>query len=194
VIDKDTLFAGWDASQQLTAIYLKNKKDYWIITRKYRQHKYAAFLVNHDGVETEPILSNAPVRNDPTMLNRGYMKVSYDKKYLANCFHGGTWHHTGVEICKFNNETGDVDHLYSFKLRDIIPNNPYYWTNNCEFSPCSKYMYLAGYQSQESISHIYQFNMEYIEDSVLFKQSAIKVGEGQGIRANSHFFYKKYSS
>jgi gliding motility-associated-like protein len=181
VIDIDTLLSGWDASQQLTAVYHPNKQDYWVLTRKYREHKYAAYFVNETGVNSEPVISTAPVRNESNMLNRGYMKVSYNKKYLITCFYGYSWQDSRVEICKFDNETGNIDFLYSFRLIDILLGGVHYFTNNCEFSPCSKYMYLAGYQSQESISHIYQFNMEYIEDSVLFKQSAIKVGEGQGM-------------
>ena len=178
VIDKDTLLAGWDAAEQLTAVYKNNKEDYWVITRKYRENKYASFLVNSDGVETEPVLNPAPYKDDYNP--RGHMKVSYDKKYLASCFSGGTWIHSGVEICKFNNETGAVDYLYYFRLIDVILGGPAYRTNNCEFSPCSKFMYLAGYLPQDSTAHIYQFDMQYIDDSVLFEQSAIKVGEGQG--------------
>ena len=181
VIDIDTLLTGWDASQQLTAVYLPNKQDYWVLTRKYRENKYAAYFVNATGVNSEPVLSPAPARNEPNMLNRGFMKVSYNKKYLITCFYGGTWHYSGVEICKFDNETGKIDFLYSFKLIDVIIGNFYYRTNNCEFSPDSKYMYLAGDLPDERNTHIYQFNMQYIEDSALFKQSAIKVGEGQGM-------------
>jgi gliding motility-associated-like protein len=181
VIDKDTLLAGWDAAEKLTAAYHKNKEDIWILTRKLLEHKYAAFLVNSEGVVDEPILSPAPER--PGVLydnNKGYMKVSYDKKYLLSCFKGTGASHTSVEICKFNIETGSVDFLFSFILRDIIPGNPYYNTYNCDFSPCSKYMYLSGELPLDSISHIFQFDMQYIEDSILFKQSAIKIGEPQG--------------
>jgi hypothetical protein len=33
IIDIDTLAAGFDAADQIQAVYLKNKEDYWIITR-----------------------------------------------------------------------------------------------------------------------------------------------------------------
>jgi hypothetical protein len=178
VIDKDTLIAGWDAADQLTAVYHKNKEDIWILTRKHREHKFAAFLVNAEGVNPDPILSPAPNKDAMGQDRSGNMKVSYDKKYLATVFRGRSSIKSGFETCKFNNETGVVEYLSFFRLRDIIPNNPHYTTRNCDFSPCSKYMYLTGHLNSDSISHVFQFDMQYIEDSVLFEQSVIKVGEG----------------
>ncbi len=181
VIDKDTLLSGWDASEQLTCSYKNNKKDYWVITRKYRESKYAAYLVSESGVSSEPVLSDAPDRIPIDNNNWGYMKISYNKKYLVTCFRGNGLSKSNVEICKFNNETGDIDFLYSFKLRDIIVGNPTILTHNCEFAPSSKFMYLAGERGFDSISDIYQFDMQYIENPTLFKLSAIKIGESQGV-------------
>ncbi|MCD4773896.1 MAG: hypothetical protein K8R41_10995, partial [Bacteroidales bacterium] len=178
VLDIDTLTAGWDAADQIQAVYLKNKEDYWVITRKYHEDKFAAFLVTSEGVNPQPVLSPAPNRNNLGSDRMGFMKFSYDKKYFATCFMNsqGT-----VELCKFDNKTGIIEYLSSFRLRDIIfPNNPPYSTYNCDFSPCSKYMYLPGHLHSDSTHHIFQLDMQYIEDSVLFEQSVIKVGEGQG--------------
>jgi len=182
VIDMDTLFAGWDAAEQLTGAYHKNKKDIWILTRKYHEKKYAAFLINSEGVINEPILSTAP--DPPGSLyddNVGYIKFSYDKNFLISCFRGNVAKRSRVEINKFNDETGFVEFLYSFRLKYVFPSMPDYRTYNCDFSPCSKYMYLAGYLPADSITHIYQFDMGHIEDSILFIQSAIKIGEPQGV-------------
>lgn len=82
VIDTDTLDAGWDAVEHITSTYLLDKENYWIITRKYDTQKYAAFLVNSDGVNTEPVLSNAPELHQHT--GPGFMKISHNKKYLVN--------------------------------------------------------------------------------------------------------------
>jgi gliding motility-associated-like protein len=180
VVDRDTLLAGWDASDQLMAVYLKNKHDYWILTRKYREHKFAAFLVTSEGVNPQPILSSAPNKDDLGDSKSGHMKVSYDKKYLVTVWRSNIGSKSGVEICKFNVETGVVEYLSYFRLRDIIPNNPLYVTYNLDFSPCSKYMYLSGHLHADSICHVFQFDMQYIEDSTLFEQSGIKVGEGTG--------------
>jgi gliding motility-associated-like protein len=179
VIDIDTIETTGDAAESVTSSYLDDKESYWIITRKRNTHNFATFLVTPNGVENNPVLSPAPVVNNSN--HWGHIKISLNKKYLAHCFYGSSWTKTKVEIFKFNNKTGIIDYLYTFKLRDIIPGVDYYRTSNCEFSPCSKYMYLSGHLSEDSTAHIYQFNMQYIDDSVMFEQSATKVGEGQGI-------------
>jgi gliding motility-associated-like protein len=181
VIDIDTLEAGWDAASMVTGTYHKNKKNIWIITRKFKSRKYAAFLLDGEGVDPNPVLSPAPLRplDDDNM---GNMKISYDKNYLVVCFFGNSANTSFVEICKFNDETGVIEFLYSFQLMYVIPG--VYWkykTNNCEFSPCSKHLYIGAYKyPDDSTSHVYQFDMELIEDSALFIQSAILVGEAQG--------------
>jgi len=182
VIDKDTLDAGWDAASMITGTYHKNKKDIWIVTRKFQTSQYAAFLVNEEGVNPEPILSTAPLR--PLYdSNMGFMKISYDKKYLISCFMGQTSDESKIEVCKFNCESGFIEFLYSFRLMDFISGMPTIKTNNCEFSPCSKFLYLAAYLPSAglSTSHIYQLDMQFIDDSSLFLQSIIKIGEPQGL-------------
>jgi len=180
-INVDTLDAGWDAASMVTGTYHKNKKDIWIITRKFHTSQYTAFRVNEDGVNPEPVLSHAPMRPLDDS-NFGNMKVSYDKNYLVVCFQGQGHDETSVEICKFNNETGSVDYLYNFHLTYVIPG--VYWkykTNNCEFSPCSKYLYIgASKYPRDSTAHVYQFDMSLIEDSISFFQSAVLISEDQG--------------
>ncbi|MCD4773456.1 MAG: gliding motility-associated C-terminal domain-containing protein [Bacteroidales bacterium] len=176
VLDIDTLTAGWDAADQIAAVYLKNKEDYWVITRKYHEDKFAAFLVTSEGVDPQPVLSPAPNKDYLGSDRMGFMKFSYDKKYFATCFR------PDVELYKFDVETGDIEYLSKFRLRDIVfPGNPHYTTYNCDFSPCSKYMYLSGHLYSDSSNHVFQLDMQYIEDSVLFEQSNIKIGEGQGM-------------
>lgn len=180
VSDTDTLPGAWDASEQLNASYFKDKTGYWIIMRKYREHKYAAYKVTEQGVDSNPMLSDAPNRYFPgSTPNMGYMKISYNKKYIVFIYSLTSTYHSDIEICKFNNSTGDIDFLYSFQLRYLIGNNSYK-TSNGDFSPDSKYFYVAGHLQQQKTSHIYQFDMQYIEDKDLFIQSFIKVGEPIG--------------
>nr|NQU89759.1 hypothetical protein [Bacteroidota bacterium] len=184
VVETVTLQEGWDAAEKLTAVYHKNKQDIWVITRKFIDDNYAAFLVTSDGVNPTPVLSPAPDKDLNMNSNTiGCMKVSYDKKYLITSYFGGTAiEEMDNEICSFNNETGQADFLYSFSLHIVIPTGPSgYRTFGFDFSPDSKYLYLPGIVQVDFISHVFQFNMQYIEDSLLFFQSAIEVGIGQGM-------------
>jgi len=180
IVDTDTLPNAWDASEQLNASYFKDKSGYWIIMRKYREHKYITYKVTSLGVDPDPVLSDAPNRYFPSGdPNMGYMKISYNKKYIIFIYNQNITNHNDIEICKFNNSTGEIEFLYSFQLRYIMVNN-HYKTSNGDFSPDSKYFYVGGRIQSEDITHIYQFDMQYIEDYSMFTQSAIKIGEPIG--------------
>jgi hypothetical protein len=182
VIDKDTLAAGWDASEKLTGVYHDNKKNIWIITRKFRENNYASFLLTEDGVDPDPVLSQAPDKSTYTNTDPwGYMKVSYDKKYLFACYYGGNhYNNAEVEICSFDPTSGQVNYLYSIILKDT--NNPLnrYRPYGIEFSPDSKYLYISAFIYPQLIGRVFQYDMQYIEDSLLFSQSSIDLGIGQG--------------
>jgi hypothetical protein len=179
VVDSVILEAGYDAASFLTSSYMKNKQDYWIVTRKYHDNKYAAFKVTSQGVDPNPVLSDAPIRpiNNSEL---GKMNIAYNKKYLVCSIIGSNSYATNTEICRFDNETGDIEFLYGFRLLDILPGNPNIKTTSCEFSPCSKYVYISGRMPYGEGSHVYQFDMQYVEDLTLFTQSAIEIGSPKG--------------
>ena len=155
ILNTDTLPGAWDASEQLNASYFKDKTGYWIVMRKYKEHQYAAYKVTSVGVNPSPVLSDAPNRYLPN-ANYGYMKFTYDKKYLVFFYNYATGYFQDIEICKFNNNTGEIEFLYSFQLIELFPNNPPpYQTMNGEFSPDSKYMYVAGHLQAADSTHIY---------------------------------------
>jgi len=76
VIEKDILLDyAWDAADKVTATLHKNKRDIWVITRKFRDDHYAAFLITPDGINEVPVLSPAP-DVDYNVVNRGFIKIS----------------------------------------------------------------------------------------------------------------------
>jgi gliding motility-associated-like protein len=183
VTDTFNLPGYCDNPEKLAAFYHKNKTDIWVITRSFTFQRYTSLLITCDGINLDPVYSPAPqVDFTYNMDFIGIMKVSYDKKYLITCYGGGAASRSRVEVCSIDSETGIIEHLYHFKLRYIIPGNPFYRTFSCEFSPDSKYMYLGGSIYTEDITHLYQFDMQYIEDSAQFIQSFIQIGSGQGHR------------
>jgi len=170
VTDVITLDEGWDAAQKLTAVYHKNKKDIWVITRKFVNDSYAAFLVTSEGVNPTPVLSAAPDKDLFSSHNlTGFMKISYDSKYLIACYYGYAWSGGDIEVCKFNNQTGEVDYLYSFDLLNTITPQKLYRAYSCEYSPNSKYLYIPGVTGlYTTIIDIFQYDMQYIEDPDVF--------------------------
>lgn len=182
VIERDVfLSAAYDAQEKLFAVKHENNEDIWIITRKIKDDKFASFLLTRSGLNTTPVLSDAHIMQHPEGEHtKGYMKVSYDKKYLlaAYLFSNPSFI---VEVCKFDAATGAIDFLYyEMKLdeqgRKLIP-------FGIEFSPDSKYAYIA-FTTDDADVDIYQYDMQHIENAGLFTQSAIKIssGPGQGIQ------------
>ena len=173
-----TLDAAWDAAEKITAVKHRNKQDIWMIVRKYTENKYASFLVTENGVNTTPVLSPAPEWVPILYFGQGHMKISYDKEYLINCTSLMVGSTTGItEVCKFNDNSGEVDYLYSFDFND--PNNPgAHSPYGVEFSPDSKFLYISF---SSPLSYIYQLDVQYIEDSALFVQSAILIGSSERI-------------
>ncbi|MBE9491593.1 MAG: hypothetical protein IMY70_01800, partial [Bacteroidetes bacterium] len=179
--------AAWDADQKIGATRHKNKKDIWVIIRKIKDEQYAAFLVTQDSVHSQPVLSHAPEYIEYSWgvaQLAGQIKVSYDKNYLVNSYRGGIWEQDItdiIEVCIFDNVTGEVNYLYSFQLRDTSVSQRNFNTMGVEFSPDSKYLYLGAWIDGTDTGLVYQFDMQYFEDSASFIQSKILVGMGKRI-------------
>ncbi len=179
VIERDVfLSAAYDAQEKLTAVKHDNNEDIWIITRKIKDDEFASFLLSSSGLNTAPVLSDAHNMQHPEGNHtRGYMKVSYDKRYLLAAYLYSNPLFI-VEVCKFDAATGEIDFLYyEMKVdeqgRSLIP-------FGIEFSPDSKYAYIAFTTDDDDVD-IYQYDMQYIENAGLFTQSAIKISSGPGM-------------
>jgi len=168
---------AWAAMNKLTSVRHANGEDVWIITRNFKMNQwYAAFLLTSSGLSTEAILSPVPERNDLT--NEGSMKISPNKKYLVaayercNCIEELK---QSLDICTFNALTGQINLLYTLSKNtygfgeEFAP-----WT--VEFSPDSKLLYVS-YHHNNSME-LYQYDMQYIEDSIQFKQSELFIANG----------------
>jgi gliding motility-associated-like protein len=82
-----------------------------------------------------------------------------------------------MDICSFNASNGEIDLLYT------LSKNPNDWTPQfepwaVEFSPDSKLLYATFYNLQSNMMELYQYDMQYVEDSAQFKQSEIFIAQG----------------
>ncbi|MBW6461358.1 MAG: PKD domain-containing protein, partial [Bacteroidales bacterium] len=186
VTDVDTVLTLWGmfAADKLTAVYQSNKYDIWVIVRKYNSPSVLAVIpITENGVQIDgAVISPAPDPQEPDDRNSpGYMKVSYDKKYLISVFEEHHLQPMDIEICTFDDETGEIDFLYTFNLREITPSyNKPFLVSSIEFSPDSKLLYVTGFVMQDSTCYIFQFDMSTILDSASFVTSWEMVGTGQG--------------
>ncbi len=182
IMDTDTLPGAWDAAEQLSASYFDDKSGYWILTRKYHEDKYATYRVTAQGVDPNPVLSEAPRRYFANMdRNFGFLKIAYDKKHLVFLYNIVNSNDTDIEICRFNNQTGEIEFLYSFQINELFQGTTYYRTYNGDYSPDSRYLYVGGHLPAENLAHIFQFDMKFVEDEGAFTGSMIKIGEAPSI-------------
>ena len=172
---------AWAASNKLTSVRHANGEDIWIITRNFKTDQwYVAFLLTSTGLSTEGIISPVPWRTD--MNNEGSMKVSPNKKYLAAAYrrHGlaNQALKQSLDICSFNASSGEIDLLHT------LTKNPNNWTSQyqpwaVEFSPDSKLLYVTYFnEDDDRLMELYQYDMQYVEDSLQFKQSETFIARG----------------
>ncbi len=169
VIEKNIPIAiGWDASDRVAIIKKENSNNVWLIIRKNIEDSYAVFLIDENGIYLNPIISPMPDREPNWESIQGFIKISYNKKFLFANF-GNQF-----EICQFNAKTGLVNYLYS-----IGPVDPQYQgIRGYEFSPDSKYLYVNYINLIGDSNKIYQFDMSMINDSNSFINSHIYIGIG----------------
>ena len=161
--------AALDASGRVATVRQTNTDNVWVITRKFLHDAMVAFLVDEDGFDSIPVSCDMPDQVGNDFGNWGYIKVSYDKKYIVSTYQGGSG--GDFEFCRFNASNGSAEYMYSLNSMNgrIAP-------RGVEFSPDSKFMYVAfgGWDSVD----VYQFPMSLIENPGLFSISGILVGTG----------------
>lgn len=173
------LTAANKAAEQLFALKNAEGDGYWVITRLFTDDRYACFEVDAAGVNPVPVYSSPGVYRE---FNEGGgpVKVSPDKKHLVACY----WTHVlgpldDFELCSFDAETGKIDFLYYIALPDHF--GSYAEPSDCEFSPDSKYLYIAYINIKTwSGGALYQYNMQLSADSAAFYDSGIMVRENTG--------------
>jgi gliding motility-associated-like protein len=175
ITDKNVLIdAAWDASDRVAIVKKDDSQCVWVITRKFTEDAIAAFLVDENGLNSIPVISPMPDREADPTGDYGFIKISYDKRYLISSYNT----YGNLEICGFNASTGTSEYMYTIT-------QPINWDNlaskGIEFSPDSKFLYLCqgDYITPETVS-IYQLEMKLIADSSLFMNSAILVASGPG--------------
>jgi gliding motility-associated-like protein len=165
ILDKNIeIAAGWDVCDKVALVRKAYSEAIWVVTRKTFQDAFAAFLVDYNGINPYPVISEMP---DKECL-WGNIKISSDKRYLVS-----SGNHE-IEVCLFNSLNGNVTYLYTMKgpVEESSPG-----AQGIEFSPDSKYLYVA-YELNGDSNVIYQYDMELVTDSSAFVNSALKIGKG----------------
>jgi len=171
---------AWAALEKLTAVQHANGKDIWIIVRNFKIDRYVSFLLTSSGLSAEAVLSPATERSETN--NKGTMKISPDKKYLVAAYERCDCYDAlkqSFDVCNFSALTGEIELLYTISRNDENSgevNEP----SAVEFSPDSKLLYVVYYNTFLGIDtmELFQYDMQYVNDSLLFKQSERFIARG----------------
>jgi len=176
-MEKNILLAdAWDAAEKIVACRKENSKDIWVITRKFVEDGYAAFLLTPQGINPTAVFSQTYDKPNNDMW--GNMKISPNKKHLVAAY---SYDFSGneepeYEVCNFNSLTGEIDVLYT-----IRHGTPFHYgePTGVEFSPDSKYLYLSLLdEGSDNRVKFFQYDMQFYQDSLQFVQSKIHIATG----------------
>ncbi len=169
VTEKNILVeSALDVTDMIAVVKKENSENVWVIVRKCTDDAFAAFLVDENGLNPNPIISAMPDR-DIFYEAYSFIRISSDKRFLVASY--GIV--SEIEVCSFNSSSGAIGYMYTFTgLGGGI--------QGIEFSPDSKYLYVSCARPDYS-NDIYQLDMQYIANSYLFYNSAILIGSGAGL-------------
>lgn len=128
-------------TEKLTAIKRANNIDVWVVVHGWNSDAFHVFQITPAGVNTTPITSNVgSVHGGSFTFAHGYMKASQDAQKLACAIRGGL----KTELFDFDNINGTVS--------NAVPLTATTQVYGLEFSPNSKYLYVAATSNPGTIT------------------------------------------
>lgn len=156
VIQKNVLIAE-KVFEKLTATRHCNKKDMWIVVKKWDSNEYVSYLFSSTGISA-PVVSPTDLMVDGVDDQNkmiGGMKLSPNGQKLAAAFSGDL---NRIQLLDFNNQTGKLTNSKIIKANNGAPSFSYRGLYGLEFSPNSKYLYISANNSKEEATTVYQFD------------------------------------
>jgi len=166
------LSAANTAQDKLCVVENSTGDSYWVITRLFNDDRYASFRVTEEGFDPVPVYSPHGAHVN---LNYGHgpMKVALDKKHLFACYFSHPYSSRGgIEVCSFNDKTGQVEFLYLLTKQGSLSYNI---PADCEISPDSKYLNVNWVEGLNQELGLYQYDMGLIDDSATFVNSGVQI-------------------
>lgn len=146
VILKNGFVLG-DATEKLTAVEHSNGTDYWVIGCKSNTNSYHAFLIDENGFNLIPVISNSgSIQNSGSNGYDGYLKASPNGEFIASAnFAPGI-----VDLFQFDRSSGKM------QLYTSVEDDRLIGAYGIEFSPNNSLLYITTFNSS---SYVFQFDI-----------------------------------
>ena len=159
VIVKNQLFSDNVLAPKLTAVQHANDIDFWLVSHGLNDNKFYSYLVDENGISTNPIISEIgsvhPLSGSNFGGALGNIKISHDAKRIAVVFQDFSNNNAAdgtvskVEVMNYNDNTGEVEGNVLSIGENTFFNIPSFNTGSgaaeyVEFSPNNKYIYVSA--------------------------------------------------
>ncbi len=163
------------ACEKVTAVGHSDGFSFWVITKKWGNADFYAYLITSEGVNTVPVISTTGpmLVGNIGQASKGYIKVSPDGTKIA------TANNTAftVGIYNFDNSTGTVSHL----VTDNNYSDPSGWDPGgpygVEFSPNSSRLYIGEWKTNRKI---HQYDLSSGDPTTIINSRVVVASVGQG--------------
>lgn len=143
---KNTTLLATDATEKLCAVKHGNGNDVWIIVHGWNNNTFYAYLVNSNGVNTTPVISQSgSVHSGNADNSIGQMKCSPQGNKLALAVRISGF----FELFDFDNTTGVLSNPLTLQIPQFIS------AYGVEFSPDGSRLYV----STADFHTLYQYNL-----------------------------------
>jgi gliding motility-associated-like protein len=155
VIEKNTFID--EAYEKLAAVRHCNKKDIWIVIRRWESDEYDAYLLTPSGFVSTPVVSHTGFVVGGIANNAiGTLKFSADGKKLAAVH---STENDAVELMQFDNATGIISAPVVFKPNITPHTGSFTGVYAAEFSPDGKLLYVSANNSATDPCTLFQFDI-----------------------------------
>ncbi|MGB3617522.1 MAG: PKD domain-containing protein, partial [Catalinimonas sp.] len=112
------------STERIAAVENPQDSTYWIIGKVYGTNEFQVYHLTENGLADTTVIAAGSVHDAPAEAE-GYMKASVDGDRLAVAFTDPANDFIGVELFRFDNETGTIDADPDSVIRvNVLPDNP----------------------------------------------------------------------
>jgi len=150
--------------EKLNAVYNTVNNSFWVLSYNYVNNKFMSFLVDSNGLNILPVLSNSHVIISPlSFQTKGFLKINPNGEKVVSVFESPPI----IGLYNFNKDSGLIT-LQTF----LTVKSTDFDAFGASFSPDNSKLYVTGDNSDTS--EIYQFDVTF-NDTNLIKSSRITI-------------------
>lgn len=169
-------------AEKINVVKHANDNDYWVISHKFNNSEFYAYLISPSGISAPVISSVGEIIGGSTQNSLGYLKSSPDGKFIASA--NSKPLNSNLQIFNFNTTTGGLSLISTTSFPNSTDGIGVY---GVEFSNTSNLLYVTNIDYANKKSQLYQFNLEVPTETAI-NNSKVLLGEFTGTEVGKGAF------